>query len=364
VEHALAAWLADHQGGGAVITEAPPGTLWYTAAHMAFLRCASARGRRPVILSGEFTELSEPMRQAIRFHRGGWAVMGRAGGLRNGLTGRRMGAVAEAANPARPANLDEVDMAHLRPARTDHAQLMIYATSRHLASTAPLPGELVELLMAALGAASGGADATPWAFGRTEPALRPWDAADLARLRRRDEEAGIDLTAFAVAGSAQVPAAMTLVLQRRAEFVHEHVSGLVSLGRLGGPGLGRKLAAADQVMEALSSAADITFALIMARAGNQALTTPPVLASAPVPLSILLGDGLISGLRIDAGRALARFQAAPALGGRGLMVPLDAAASGRPHLAELFQAVGLDRANPQMGISPQQLQTLHYAASY
>jgi hypothetical protein len=327
------------------------------------LRRASAQGRHPVIFSGEFTELSEAMRQALRFHRGGWAVEDPLGGLRNGLTGRRIAAVAQAADPVRPAGLDEVAMAHLRPARADHAQLMICATSRHPAKSAPLPGETVELLMAALVAAVGG-DAAPWCFGRAEPALRPWDAADLARLRQRDEQAGVALSAFAVAGSTAAPAAMTLVLQRLGEFVHEHVTGLVGLGRLGGADLGRKLAAADQLMEALSSASGITFALIMARAGNQALTTPPVLASAPVPLSILLGDGLISGLRIDHERALARFQAAPALGGHGLMVPLDAAASGRPHLAELFRAVGLDRARPQMGISPQQLQTLHYAASY
>jgi hypothetical protein len=356
--------LTDYQADDAVVTEAAPGTVWYTISQKAFLRRARANGLRPVIVSGEFTELSEPMRQVLRFHGGGWAVKDEEGNLRNGLTGRRLHRVAEAPDPTRPTGLDQMGLAHWRPARSDHAQLMVCATAVHPAASAPPPGETIELLMAALSAASGGGDLSPWAFGRNEPALLPWDAHDLARHCRRDQEAGISLSAFAVSGSSAVPAALTLVLQRQGQFVHEHVTGLVGLGRLGSAGLERKLAAADHVMETLSSAVGITFALIMAQAGNQALTRPPVLGSAPVPLSILLGDGLIRGLQIDAEQALARFQASPALGGHGLMVPLDAAASGRPHLAELFRSVDLDRASPRMGISPQQLQTLHYAARY
>jgi hypothetical protein len=362
VQKALAALFTDYQVDDAVVSEAAAGTLWFTTASRAFLRQTRAAGRHPVVVSDEFTELSEPMRQALRFHRGGWAVRGPLGGLRNGLTGRRVAAAAAAADPARAASLDDLAMAHLRPGRSDHAQLMVCATARHRAEAAPLPGEAVELLMASLAAVSGGDEAS-WAYGSTEPALRPWDAAELAWLCGRDQAAGMSYSAFIVAGTPAVPASLTLALRRRCDVVYEHVTGLVSLGRLGNPALGRKLAAADQDMAALSRATGITFALVMARAGNQALTTPPVLASAPVPLSILLGQGLISGLRIDPVRAFEEFQAAPALDGCGLMVPLDPAAGGRPHLSELFQAIGLDRASPQMGISPLQLQTLHYAAS-
>jgi hypothetical protein len=361
---ALAELLTDYESADAVVTEAGPGTVWFSAAMAAFLRLASAAGRRPIIASGEFTELSEPLRQALRFHRGGWAVRDRAGGLRNGLTGRRLNKVEDAADPIRASDWDELATAHLRPERADYAQLMVCATAQHPAASTPLPGEAIELLMAALGAIGGGPDPAAWAFGQTEPARRPWDAAELGWRRRRDQEAGIDHSAFMIAGSAPVPASMTLVLERRADVLAEHVTGLIGLGRLGDRALARKLAAADQIMTALSSAAGITFALLMARAGNQALTQPPVMSSAPIPLSILLGDGLIKGLAIDPGQALAQFQASPTLGGRGLMVPLDAASSGRPHLAELFRAVDLGRARPQMGISPLQLQTLHYASRY
>jgi hypothetical protein len=212
------------------------------------------------------------------------------------------------------------------------------------------------------GVSSGGLDVTPWSFGQTEPARRPWNATELSRLSQQDQAAGKDLSSFMIAGSRSVPASVTLTIRWRGRFVDEHVNGLISLGQMGDPELSRKLAAVDQVMEALATAAGITFALVMARAGNRALTQPPLLPSAPVPLSILLGDSLVKGLGIDPGRASRRFQAAPALGGQGLVVPLDAAASGRPHLAELFDALNFYRANPRMGISPQQLQTLHYVA--
>jgi hypothetical protein len=201
-----------------------------------------------------------------------------------------------------------------------------------------------------------------WAFGQAEPALRRWDAAEVAWLSRRDLASGMPHAPFMVSGSVLVPASLTLVIQPGASFVTEHVTGLIGLGRLGERSLHHKLAAVDQLARSLTTAAGITFALIMARAGNQALTHPPVAPSAPIPLSILLGDDLLKGLEIDPRWAFEQFQAAPALDGRTLVVPLDSAASGRPNLAEFFQAVDFDRASPRMGISPGQLQTLHYAA--
>jgi hypothetical protein len=364
----LADLLSDGESAGAIVTEAAPGTVWFSVAMAAFLRRTSAAGRRPVLVSGEFTELSEPMRQALRFHRGGWAVREAGGGLRNGLTGRRLTRIEEAADPTRPTELEDLATAYLRPEQADYAQLMVCATAQHPSgaakapATVPAPGEAIELLMATLAAVCGGPEPATWAFGRTEPARRPWDAAELAGLRERDRTAGIGHSAFMVSGSTPIPASLTLVLERRGQAVDEHVTGLIGLGRLGERTLARKLAAADQMMTALAGATGISFGLLMARAGNQALTQPPVMSSAPIPLSILLGDGLIKGLDINPARALARFQASPALGGRGLLVPLDTTTSGRPHLAELFEAVDLARASPRMGISPLQLQTLHYAA--
>ncbi|MDR1188271.1 MAG: DUF6177 family protein [Bifidobacteriaceae bacterium] len=362
VEQALADLMTDRQTGDAVESDAAPGTVWYTTAQAAFMRRASATGLRPVIVSGEFTELSEPVRQALRYHRGGWAVQDRHGEWRNGLTGRRLARPSQAVNPARATDVNELATGHLRPSRSDFAQLMVCATARHRSDRAPLPGELVELLMATLAVASAEEGSATWAFGQFEPALRPWNAAEAAQVCQRDQAAGKSHSAFMIAGSRAVPASLTLMVQPRGELVQEHVTGLIGLGQMGDPALSHKLAAVDHLMEALATAAGVTFALVMVRAGNRALTQPPVLPSAPIPLSMLLGDGLVKGLGIDPGRALEQFQAAPALGGRGLMVPLDAASSGRPHLAEVFRELDFDRASPQMGISPQQLQTLHYAA--
>jgi hypothetical protein len=222
---------------------------------------------------------------------------------------------------------------------------------------------MVELLMTAWDTATGRDDLANWTFGQTEPARRAWDAAELDRLAARDFNAGKRHSAFMIAGSPVAPASMTLVVQRYAGFIFEHVTGLISLGLMGEPSLRGRLATLDQVMRSLTAAAGITFALMMVRAGNRALTQPPVLPGAPIPLSILLGSSLVEGLEIDPRQAYDQFQASPVLDGRGLMVLLDAASGARPQLSDLFDSLDFYRASPRMGISPQQLQTLHYVAA-
>ncbi|MDR1440877.1 MAG: DUF6177 family protein [Bifidobacteriaceae bacterium] len=363
LEAALAKLLTDRRIGQTVQTDVGPGTVWFTPSHAAFLRQAAAHGHRPVIVSGEFTELSEPMRQALRYHRGGWAVEDRWGEWRNGLTGRRLARPDQSVDLARAATLDDLASAHIRPDRSDCAHLMVSATARHRPGAAPLPGEMVELLMTAWDTATGRDDLANWTFGQTEPARRAWDAAELDRLAARDFNAGKRHSAFMIAGSPVAPASMTLVVQRYAGFIFEHVTGLISLGLMGEPSLRGRLATLDQVMRSLTAAAGITFALMMVRAGNRALTQPPVLPGAPIPLSILLGSSLVEGLEIDPRQAYDQFQASPVLDGRGLMVLLDAASGARPQLSDLFDSLDFYRASPRMGISPQQLQTLHYVAA-
>ncbi|MDR0366540.1 MAG: DUF6177 family protein, partial [Bifidobacteriaceae bacterium] len=113
-----------------------------------------------------------------------------------------------------------------------------------------------------------------------------------------------------------------------------------------------------------SRTCETSFALFSARPGDAALTHASAIPNAPVPLSIILGGGLITGLGIDTEEIAQRFRASRTPHGRGLVVPLDSGSSGGVRLADLLRAIEFYRATPHMGITQPQLQAVRYAARY
>ncbi|MDR2454901.1 MAG: DUF6177 family protein [Bifidobacteriaceae bacterium] len=358
VSHVLADAATDAQTQSLAQTETRQTVVWLSRARQSLLRRCSGLGRRPILVSDGLSELTEPMRQALRYHGGGWAVRGGDGVMRNGLTGRRL------RRPADALRLDPVDdpndlaMAYLRPLHADHAELMVNLSVRHPPGPAPLPGEPVEILLTSL------TGEAPAAFGRAEPALTPWDAAEIGWLCDRDQAAGARRSVFIAAGPAHAPASLVMAVERSETYTSEQVSGLVGLGPLERADLGRRLARADQTLASLARSCDVAFALVWTRAGHGRLTLRPVMPSAPVPLAILLGRGLVEGLGVDRRRAAAHFRGAAATRGGGLMIPFETDPAGGGRLPQLVRDVGLARATPQMGLSRFQHLAVDYAARY
>jgi hypothetical protein len=350
--------VTDSEAREVVQTETRQGTVWLSRARQAFLRRASAAGRRPVLVSDGLSELTEPMRQALRFHDGGWAVRGGDGVLRNGLTGRRMTRVADALNLEPVEDPSDLALSYLRPARSGHAQLMVSVSVRHPSGPVPLPGEPAEVLLTSL------TGEAPAAFGRFEPTLTPWDAAEIGWLCDRDGERHVASSVFMVSGAARAPASLVMALQQTLGHTEERLAGLIDLGPLEDPCLSGRLGRVDQALAALSRSCDVMFALISTRPGNRRLTQAPVMPNAPVPLAVLLGDALIKGLRVDVRATLERFRGATRCRGSGLMIPLETRAASGVRLPQLVQAVGLGRATPRMGVSQSQLEAVEYAARY
>jgi hypothetical protein len=309
-------------------------------------------------VSDGLSELTEPMRQALRYHRGGWAVRGGDGVLRNGLTGRRIEQVAAALDLSPVENPDDLALAYLRPLRADHAQLMVSLSIRHPPGPVPLPGEPIEILTAYL------TGRAPAAYGRFEPAIEPWDAAEIGWLCDRDYARGEQRSVFIVAGSPQAPASLVMAVQRGPDYTEERVDGLICLGRLGHLDVAQRLAGVDQAVATLTRTCDVTFALVSTRPGNRRLTQMPVMPNAPVPLNIFLGQDLVAGLGVDVAATRRRFKRATASPGRGLAIPLETGPASAARLPQLLRTLDFSRATPDMGISPIQLQAVEYAARY
>jgi hypothetical protein len=341
-----------------VQSETRQSVAWLSEARQSFLRRASSLGKRPVLVSDGLSELTEPMRQALRFHRGGWAVRGGDGVLRNGLTGRRLARIADSLDLRPVDDPSELAISYLRPARSDHAQLMVSVSVRHAPGRALAPGEPADVLFASL------TGRPPAAVGRCEPALAPWDAAMIGDMFDRDRERGVGPSVFTVAGSADAPASLVMTLQPTLTHIEERLTGLISLGSLEDPGLSQRLALVDQGLTDLGKTCDLMFALVSTRPGNGRLTQAAVMPNAPVPLAILLGGPLVRGLGVDVPGTLDRFAGARPYRGGGLAVPLETSPASALRLPQLVTALGLGRATPHMGISPHQLEAVKYAARY
>ncbi|MDR2347940.1 MAG: DUF6177 family protein [Bifidobacteriaceae bacterium] len=358
IDHILASAVTDAKSRDLAQSETRQSVVWLSRARQSFLRRASALGRRPVLVSDGLSEVTEPMRQALRYHGGGWAVRGGDGVLRNGLTGRRLERIAQAPRQDPVEDPNDLAMSYLRPIHADHAQLMVSVTVRHPPGPLPLPGEAVEILLSCL------TGQAPAAFGRAEPALDPWDAAQIGWHCDREQARGARRSVFVASGPARAPASLVLTVERADTHTSEHIHGLIGLGWLGDLALPRRLGQVEPTLATLARTCDVAFALVSARAGNRRLTQTPVMPSAPVPLAVLLGRGLVDGLGVNRRGAARRFKRAVPLRAGSLLIPFETAPGAGARLPQFVRDVGLGRATPQMGLTRFQLQAVDYAARY
>jgi hypothetical protein len=359
LHHFVSQAVSDVETDSFILTESNQPLIWLSAARLAMLRRASSTGRVPVLVSPDSAELTEAMLQALNFHGGGWAVRADDGELRSGITGHRLASSVQSARHQDPVeDPNDISLAHLKPTNATHALLTVAVTIRHPPGPVPLPAEPAELLLSSL------TGTTPTSFGRAEPANRAWDAAEMGWLCDRDWERGLSRSSFMAVGDSKTPASLQLRIDRHNDGTTEHLSAVINLGQLGEVELTRRLCRIDAAVALLARTCDTTFALISAQPGNAALTRPAGLPNAPVPLAILLGRGLVSGLKINTRQIADRFRAWHTSRDSALVVPLDSAVRQGATLRELLQAVDFDRATPDMGLSPSQIRATRQVARY
>ncbi|MDR1825770.1 MAG: DUF6177 family protein [Bifidobacteriaceae bacterium] len=308
--------LADSSTSYTLHTETRQALVHLSQARAEFLELAERQGRRPIIISDGLSALTEPMRQALVTARGGWAVRGSDGTLRNGLTGRRMTEVTEALNLAPVRALDQMAVNHLRSTPATHARLRVTVSLRVKGQCHRHLGHTVNALMFAL------ANQGPAAYGLYEPALGlpTQDAAEQLIHTPQAARNGV-----VVSGPAEVPASLMLRHTSLLGATDETLTGLIGLGELGDPLVVQRLGRLEGAMRTLQDCGEVTFALFRLQPGGAGLATPPAVAHADSLVAMVLGAALVRAAGLDAGLAARTFNALP-LGRHGsLWFPLDQA---------------------------------------
>ncbi|WP_413452865.1 DUF6177 family protein [Georgenia phoenicis] len=272
----------DARARDALVTETRAEVAYLSRSRAELLDLTAERGDRVVLVSDEVTRLTHPMQQRLRERHGAWVVRELGGTLRDGFTGRRLSRVSEVLDV--PAAPEEPAVRHLRPAPAETVQLLVSQSVHHGRAQDVLLGGAAELL----GEALTGSRPTGW--GTWEPALRPWDRAQLT--------AAGEGAPLVVTGGTRLTGTVRAVRTR--EGVTETTELVLGTGAPGSTDAARALEALPGAFAALAARHVPVLGLVLARAGRRDLTYDPLLTPPPAPLALLLGPPFVRRLGRDA----------------------------------------------------------------
>lgn len=282
--------LVDAGGPGWVGTETRADVLALTTGVSDFLHRVAVDGDRPIIVSGEFARMTQPLAEALSAVRGHWVVRTEKDGCYDARSGVRLAAPAEALEGRRVRSADDVHPSFLRVAVTARLQLMITVSTRHRVSR---PVRLGGVLEAAAESLTG---AAPASWGAIEPLIAPWDRDDLTERSR----ARVPLDSrWAAVGGGQHPFVATVQTARTAEGIEETTRLWADVGA---PGSERVASIGQDARELLARVARIGMPLIgvaFAAVGAPDLSRRCTVTPPPEPLALLIGPPGVRALGIE-----------------------------------------------------------------
>ena len=274
-----------------------------------FLHRVSTAGERPIVVSGEFSRMTQPLAEALSSVQGHWVIRTAGGGCYDARTGAPLDEPAAAlALPPHPTR-NGVHAAFTRAAVTTRLQVVATVSTRH---------QLTVRLGGVLEAASERfADRAPDAWGPTEPLrVAPWDRDDLTeRTRRRMplDSRWAAVTAGTVTSgtvtSDDHPVIATLHHARTAETVET----TRVWADVAGPGDDRADGIGLAARKFLARAAGIGMPLLgvaFAALGSPDLARRSTATMQPEPLALLIGPPGVRAAGIDPRRWAGEFGAA------------------------------------------------------
>ncbi|MEU4384965.1 DUF6177 family protein [Promicromonospora sp. NPDC023805] len=287
-----------------------------SAARSDLIRRAAENDRRYLLVTDERSVLTPPMHDALLSSGGVWVVRegDGHGPKRDAVTGRRVADMADALNGAGRVEADNTSPIFLRQVPDDDTlpawaiddvrrlvdapttqQVIISMSVRHNARRTTVLGLTAELLLDAL-TGSG-----PSSWGTAEPALAPWDRAELTRYARGRAPDDTHLVVVA-------PHAVgTVTVRRTADGLEETTQ--LTLGA-GDP----RSDAARSVLDGIPAAFTLVaqkvmalFGLALTRVGRADLNVPPIVEAPAVPLTMLVGPPGVRSLGLDLDAAAQQF---------------------------------------------------------
>lgn len=347
----MTAALADHPlvdaaGARWTLTETRTDVVALTQGMSDVVGRTAAEGRRPLIVTGAYARMTEPLAEALAAVQGRWIVRTQNDGCYDVATGAPLASPELALDlPAGPERAER-HPAFLRATLSSRLQLVTTVSTRHRVSRPVRLGGVLETIAEAT------TGARPEHWGALEPMLAGWDRDDLTERTRR--RMPTDSRWAAVSAGAH-PLVATLHVARTSEGLEETTRVLVDvagadaaresgIGRLGR----RTLAAAAGIGMPLIG---LTFAAI----GSPDLARRATASPAPEPLALLVGPPGVRALGVDATAWTARvggtIVGSPRL--PGVLIPLGSVdGGGWQRLAEVLAPLERDRVWRLLGLSP------------
>ena len=307
--------LIDLVHDDAVFSESSASVVELTAARAGLLRLATERSRRVVLLTGEGSLLTLPMRDALLATGGVWVVKeGNQQGGRDAVTGRQLDNVLEATRPSDPPTLEATSPVFLGETPTDvgpdalrdlerrrtvpTARLVNLSMSvRHSARRTTVLGRTAELAIETL------TGAPPRSWGRHEPALVAWNRTALTADAR--ERAPLPAR-FVVVADGVIG---TVLVRRTDDGLEETTTLELTVGPSGSDAARAVVDRVPDLFDALAEETVPLFFLATIRTGRADLLVPSEAQELPVPLAMLLGPPGVRRLGVDLDVATHRFGA-------------------------------------------------------
>lgn len=278
VEEELVHPLLDAAGPGWVVTESAAEVLYLGAGVSDLLARAAQAGRRPVVVSNEFSRMTEPLAEALSDLNGAWVIR-TAAGYHDARTGTALARPADALRLP-PPDARTIAEDYLRAALVSHVRLVVSFATRHRTSRViRLGGVATEVAGLVTGAA-------PAAWGATEPVVAPWNRDELTEYSRRRMP---DDSRWALVGDTGHRMVGTIRAARTSEGVEETTRLHIDQGPLGDPRHGPLAATATEALRAAAGHGLPLMGFAFAHLGARDLTRRPHFEAPIAPLALFVG---------------------------------------------------------------------------
>jgi hypothetical protein len=338
--------LLDGRGEDWAATETRADVVALTVGMSDFLHRVTTAGARPIIVSGEFARMTQPLAEVLSAVQGHWVIRTAEDGCYDARTGAPLARPQDVLTlPSHPTT-SGVHPGFVRAAITSRLQVVATVSTRHRVSR---PVRLGGVLEAAAESFTGKA---PMAWGPTEPLVAPWDRDELTERSRRR----VPLESrWAAVGSRRHPFIGTLQVARTSEGLEETTRVWADVA---GAGDESARTIALDARGFLAKAAGIGMPLLgvaFANLGPPDLARRSTAALAPEPLALLIGPPGVRAVGLDPRRWASDFGAAVVGSPRlpGVLVALGSAAGGGwQRLADVLGTLDPVRLTELLAVAP------------
>jgi len=342
--------LIDAAGDGWAATETREDVIALTPAMSDFLHRVSRERGRPLVVSGEHSRMTQPLREVLDDVGGHWVVRTDAGTFHDARTGALLDRAADVLALGRRPTEGAVAPEFLRSPVSTRLRIVVSFSTRHRVSRTVRLGGPAETLATQL------AGEAPVAWGATEPVVAPWSRDELTAYSRRRMPAD---SRWIAVGAASAPYVATIAVARTAEGVEETTRASADRGPAGDPRHADLAADAAAALRAGATHGMPLLGFAFAYIGAPDLAARAVAEPAPQPLALFIGPPAVRLLSADdadlprrwAGDFGAEQVGRPRL--PGLLVPLGSAdGGGWERLGALLRSADADKVTSALGLVP------------